>query len=61
MQILKENIQTKELIIQDLMNMKRDQLGNLIGQSELDNRILAELESTKRQLKDYEVLIYSSF
>lgn len=51
---IQEIVQTKELIIQDLMKIQRDQQGNIIGQSELDQRLLDELESTKRQLKNYE-------
>jgi hypothetical protein len=52
---LQDSVQTKELIIQDLMKIQRDHQGNVIGQSELDQKILDELESTKRLLKNYEV------
>lgn len=52
---LQDSVQTKELIIQDLMKIQRDHQGNVMGQSELDQKILDELESTKRLLKNYEV------
>ena len=40
------------------MKIQRDNQGNILGQSDLDLKILEELESTKRQLKNYEVCMY---
>ena len=58
---LTEQLNTKELIIQDLMNIEKDGLGNVVGSSELENKIYEQLESTKSQLKRYEAEIAQRF
>jgi chromosome segregation ATPase len=52
---LSSELKTKELILQDLMQIQTDEQGRPVGHSELDRKILDELQSTKTQLKTYEV------
>lgn len=52
---LSDEIKTKELIIQDLMNIQRDKYGNEFAPTEVDQKLMQELASTKRELETYEV------
>ncbi|KAJ3089136.1 hypothetical protein HK102_007124 [Quaeritorhiza haematococci] len=59
---LKAQLQNKEQIIKDILEIKADNEDNIaMGKTDLERRILSELANTKRQLRKYEAQIARRF
>ncbi|TPX64074.1 hypothetical protein SpCBS45565_g06173 [Spizellomyces sp. 'palustris'] len=59
---LKEQLESKQMVVEDLMRVhEASEQGGVRGKSDLERRIMNELENTKRQLKKYEAQIAQRF
>ncbi|KNC96052.1 uncharacterized protein SPPG_08646 [Spizellomyces punctatus DAOM BR117] len=59
---LKEQVANKQMVMEDLMRVhEASEPGGVRGKSDLERRIMTELENTKRQLKKYEAQIAQRF